>query len=161
LRAGSKVVSIGGHLNTVGSIAASFVRIPNEASLIGDLPASGVRSQLDRIAPAPPAPITHRMGLRVSGESAELDRTDYVANSFGTINGGALGFLVAAVAESVIGWPAADVTVRFLEQTKVGPARATAFVIRRSADHAIADVTVRDLGAGGALLASALVGATP
>jgi acyl-coenzyme A thioesterase PaaI-like protein len=161
LRAGSKIVSIGGDLNTVGSITASFVRIPNEASLVGDLPASGVRSQLDRIAPAPTAPITHRMGLRVSGESAELDRTDYVANSFGTINGGALGFLVAAVAESVIGWPAADVTLRFLEQTKVGPAGATAFLIRRSADHAIADVTVRDLGAGGALLARALVGATP
>jgi acyl-coenzyme A thioesterase PaaI-like protein len=101
------------------------------------------------------------MGLRVRGGTAELDRTDYVRNSFGTINGGCLGFLVAAVAESATGWTAADVTLRYLGQTKVGPARATASVIRRTADHAIADVTVRDVGAGGALLARALVGATP
>ncbi|HEX4539041.1 MAG TPA: hypothetical protein VH112_02265 [Acidimicrobiales bacterium] len=161
IRSGSKIVSIDGDVRDVGSVTASFVRIPSEASLVSDLPAIGVRSQLDRVVASPTGPIAQRMGLHVSGDIAELDRSDYVANSFGTINGGALGFLVAAIAESVIGWTAADVMLRYLDQTKVGPARATASVIRRTADHAVADVTVRDVGADGALLARALVGATP
>jgi acyl-coenzyme A thioesterase PaaI-like protein len=160
-RTGSKVVSIDGTLRDIGTTTASFVRIPREASLVSELPAIGERSRMDRVAPAFTGPITERMGLRVRGGTAELDRTDYVRNSFGAINGGCLGFLVAAVAESATGWTAADVTLRYLGQTKVGPARATGSVIRRTADHAIADVTVRDVGAGGALLARALVGATP
>jgi acyl-coenzyme A thioesterase PaaI-like protein len=161
VRAGSKIVSVDGLVRDIGPLTASFVRIPNEASLVSEVPAIGVRSKLDRVGPAVTGPLTQRMGLRVSGDTAELDRTDYVANSFGTINGGAVGFLVAAVAESVTGWSAADVTLRFLEQTKVGPARATASVIGRTAGHAIADVTARDVGVGGALLARALVGAAP
>jgi acyl-coenzyme A thioesterase PaaI-like protein len=161
VRTGSKIVSVDGVVHDIGPMTASFVRIPNEASLVSDVPAIGVRSKLDRLGPPLTGPVTQRMGLRVSGDRAELDRTDYVANSFGTINGGAVGFLVAAVAESVIGWPAADLTLRFLDQTKVGPARATAAVIRRTAVHAIADVTARDVGVGGALLARALVGAAP
>jgi acyl-coenzyme A thioesterase PaaI-like protein len=161
VRTGSKIVSIDGYVQDIGPVTAAFVRIPNEASLVSAVPAIGVRSQLDRVAPDVTSRITEHMGLRVSGDAAELDRTDYVANSFGTINGGALGFLVAAAAESVTGWPAADVTLRYLDQTKVGPARATASVIRRSADHAIADVTVRDVGARGALLGRALVGTSP
>lgn len=159
LRTGSRVVSIDGAVRDIGSIAASFVRIPNEASMVGHVPAIGVRSRLDRVAPALAGPISERMGIRVDGDTAELDRIEYVSNSFGTINGGALGFLVAAAAESVTGRTAADVTIRYLAQTKVGPARATASVIRRNADHAIADVTVRDVGSGGAPLARALVGA--
>jgi acyl-coenzyme A thioesterase PaaI-like protein len=161
VRTGSKIVSVDGVVRDIGPMTASFVRIPNEASMVGDTSAIGVPSQLDRVAPSLTGPITQRMGLRVSGDTAELGRTGYVANSFGTINGGALGFLVAAVAESVIGWPAADATLRYLDQTRVGPARATASVVRRTADHAIADVTARDIGVGGRLLVRALVGATP
>jgi acyl-coenzyme A thioesterase PaaI-like protein len=160
-RTGSKIVSTDGILRDIGTVTASFVRIPREASLVNDVPGIGRRSQLERVGPRLTEPITERMGLRVRGESAELDRTDYVGNSFGTINGGALGFLVAAAAESVIGWTAADITLRFLAQAKVGPASATACVVRRTRDHAIADVTVRDVGASDALLARALVGATP
>jgi hypothetical protein len=98
--------------------------------------------------------------MRVTADTAELDQSDYVGNSFGTINGGALGFLVAAAAEAVIGETATDITIRYLDQTKVGPARATTSIVRRSAGHAIADVIVRDIGAGGVPLARALVGAT-
>jgi acyl-coenzyme A thioesterase PaaI-like protein len=158
---GSKIVSIDGVLRDIGTVTASFVRIPSEASIVRDVPAVGQRSQLQRLGPRLTEPLTERMGLRVRGDSAELDRTDYVGNSFGTINGGALGFLVAAAAESATGWPAADITLRYLAQAKVGPARATACVVRRAAEHAIADVTVRDIGASAAVLARALVGATP
>jgi acyl-coenzyme A thioesterase PaaI-like protein len=159
-RAASKIVSIDGHVDAVGPITGSFVRIPNEASLVGQVPAIGVRSQLDHVGPLLTGSITERMGMRVTADTAELDQSDYVGNSFGTINGGALGFLVAAAAEAVIGETAADVTIRYLGQTKVGPARATASIVRRSAGNAIADVIVRDVGAGGACLARALVGAT-
>jgi len=158
---GSKIVSIDGRVRDIGTVTASFVRIPREASLARDVPAIGQRSQLPRVGPRLTEPITERMGLRVRGDRAELDRTDYVGNSFGTINGGALGFLVAAAAESVTGWTAADITLRFLAQAKVGPARATACVVRRAGEHAIADVTVHDAGASDALLARALVGVTP
>ncbi|HEY1636417.1 MAG TPA: hypothetical protein VGF64_16785 [Acidimicrobiales bacterium] len=160
LRAGSKVVSIDGDVDAVGPITGSFVRIPNEASLVSRVPAIGVRSRLDHVGPLLTGSITDRMGMRVTADAAELDQSDYVGNSFGTINGGALGFLVAAAAEAVIGETATDITIRYLDQTKVGPARATTSIVRRSAGHAIADVIVRDIGAGGVPLARALVGAT-
>jgi acyl-coenzyme A thioesterase PaaI-like protein len=72
-----------------------------------------------------------------------------------------LDLSVTTAARPTDGLVRTDATLRYLAQTKVGPASATASVIRRTADHAIVDVTVRDAGAGGALLARALVGATP
>jgi acyl-coenzyme A thioesterase PaaI-like protein len=158
---GSKMVSIDGIVRDIGTVTASFVRIPGEASVVREVPAIGHRSQLRHLGSRLTEPIAARMGLRVSGDGAELDRTDYVGNSFGAINGGALGFLVAAAAESVTGWTAADITLRFLAQATVGPARATACVVRQAAEHAVADVTVRDVGGADAVLARALVGTTP
>jgi acyl-coenzyme A thioesterase PaaI-like protein len=105
-------------------------------------------------------PVVERMGLRIVAEGAELDRTDYVRNSFGTINGGVLGFLVCAAAEEVSGLVAADLVLRYVGQTKVGPARATATVIRDGGDHVVCDVRVVDAGADGLLLARATVTTT-
>jgi acyl-coenzyme A thioesterase PaaI-like protein len=52
---------------------------------------------------------------------------------------------------------AADLVLRYLGQTKVGPAHANATVVRTGTDHAVCDVRVRDAGADGMLLARATV----
>lgn len=156
VRAGSKLISIDVDLHGAGRAAASFVRIPREASLVErPLPAIGERMTMPLVGPPSDRSILDRLGLRSTHGGIELDRADYVSNSFGTINGGVLGFLVAAAAEEATGLTTADVALRYLGQTKVGPAHAAATVIRSGADHAVCDVHVRDAGADGALLARA------
>ena len=59
--------------------------------------------------------------------------------------------------EGVFRGHAADAYLRYLGQTKVGPARATATIVRQAADHAVCDVVVRDAGADGLLLVRATV----
>jgi acyl-coenzyme A thioesterase PaaI-like protein len=108
----------------------------------------------------PTLPITELMDLRSVEGAVELDRHDYVRNSFRTINGGVMGFLVARAAEDATGMVASDLDLRYLGQTKVGPARATATVVRRGDDHAVADVLVVDAGADEALMARATVTTT-
>ena len=158
VRAGSKLIVAEVDLGDVGTALATFVRIPKEASLVERaLSGIGDRTKMDLFTPPLTISLIERMGLRIIDGSAELDRTPYVGNSIGTINGGMLGYLVAAAAEEATGMGTADLTLRYLGQTKVGPARATATVIRRSAEHAVSDVAVRDAGADGALLARALV----
>lgn len=161
VRAGSKLLHVDIDLGPAGTGAASFVRIPGSASrLTGKLAAIGERSTMDGGA-ASPLPLTERMGLRVVGGAVELDATEYVSNSFGSLNGGVLGFVVAAAAEAATAWPAVDVTLRYVGQTKAGPARATGTVVRRAGTHAVVDVTVVDAGAGDAVLARALVTTAP
>lgn len=158
VKAGSKLLSIDIDLGGAGTAAASFARIPREASDV-DRPPPQVGQRLTMPLTGPPSdrPLVERMGIRVVDGGAELDRTDYVRNSFGTINGGVLGFLVAAAAEHATGLVAADLVLRYLGQTKVGPARAVATVVRDGADHAVCDVHVRDAGADGSALARATV----
>ena len=158
VRAGSKLIAIDIDLHGAGTAAASFVRIPRAASRIERaLPRLGERTRMELLRGVPTRPVTERMGLRAAHGGVELDRTEYVRNSFGTINGGVLGFLVAAAAEDVTGLVAGDVVLRYLGQTKVGPAHAAATVVRSADDHAVCDVHVRDAGADGALLARATV----
>lgn len=161
-RVGSNIVGVDVDLGAAGAATASFARIPREASLVAAnaLPEVGARSGLERTGPPLTVPVAQRMGLRLERGTAELERSDYVGNSFGTINGGVLGFVVAGAAESATARTATDVTLRYLDQTKVGPARATTTILRERADHAVVDVTVRDAGASGLLLARAVVTVT-
>lgn len=156
VRTGSKLIAIDVDLHGAGTAAASFVRIPRAASSIDPpFPQVGARMRMELLDEASTDPIIGRMGLRVGHGGVELDRTDYVCNSFGTIQGGVLGFLVAAAAEAATGLVTADLVLRYLDQTKVGPAHAVATVVRSGADHAVCDVHVRDAGADGAPLARA------
>ena len=123
-------------------------------------PSPGERMSLPATRPPLEGPVTDRLDLRVVDGGVELARSDYVRNSFGTINGGVLGFLCSAAVEEVTGLVPADLELRYLGQTKVGPARATATVVRRREDHVVCDVHVRDAGAGDLLLARATVTAT-
>jgi acyl-coenzyme A thioesterase PaaI-like protein len=158
VKAGSKLISIDVDLHGAGTAATSFARIPREASEVDRPPLPiGVRTSMPQLGNSRSGSITERMGLRVADGGVELDRTDYVRNSFGTINGGVLGFLVSAAAEEATGFVAADLVLRYLGQTKVGPARAVATVVRTGTDHAVCDVRIRDAGADGFLLARATV----
>ena len=161
-RAGSKLISIEVDLGEAGSGFATFVRIPREASDVGERPAAriGDRMTMTLEGPPPTTPITELMQLRTVDGTVELDRHDYVRNSFRTINGGVMGFLVSRAAEEATGQVAADLVLRYIGQTKVGPARARATVVRRRDDHAVADVTVVDAGANDALMARATVTTT-
>ena len=157
-RAGSKLIGIDVDLHGAGTATATFVRIPREASKVDrPMPQVGDRSRMELLGRLPDGPLTERMGLRPTDDGAELDNVPYVSNSFGTINGGVLGFLVSAAAEQVTGQRASDLVLRYLGQTKVGPARASATVVRRDDAAAVVDVTVRDAGAEGLLLARATV----
>ncbi|MCU1374411.1 MAG: hypothetical protein JWO68_1697 [Actinomycetia bacterium] len=158
VKAGSKLIAIDVDLHGAGTAAASFARIPREASEVDRPPPQvGERISMPHVGAELDVPITERMGLRVAHGGIELDRSDYVGNSFGTINGGVLGFLVAAAAEQATGLVAADLVLRYLGQTKVGPAHAVATVVRTGTDHAVCDVHVRDAGADGMPLARATV----
>ena len=54
----------------------------------------------------------------------ELERTPYVANNLGTINGGAQAVLIEAAAEAMRpGLVAADMAIHYLSQVRTGPAR--------------------------------------
>jgi acyl-coenzyme A thioesterase PaaI-like protein len=160
VRAGSKLVTIAIDLDGAGRGVGTFVRIPREASDVAtDRPVAqvGQRMSMPLAGPPPTRPITELMELRSLDGSVELDRRDYVRNSFRTINGGVMGFLVSRAAEDATGMVASDLELRYLGQTKVGPARATATVVRERADHAVTTVTVVDAGADGAVLALATV----
>jgi acyl-coenzyme A thioesterase PaaI-like protein len=154
LKAGSKLISIAVDLHGAGRGMVSFARIPREASEVERPPVViGERSSMASSGPPLDVNVTERMGLRVTGDGVELDRHDYVRNSFGTINGGVMGLLVTAAAEAATGGVGSDLTLRYHGQTKVGPARATASVLRPD----VCEVRVVDTGADDLLLATAYV----
>ena len=158
LKAGSKLIAIGVDLGATGSATAGFVRIPREASEVNRPgPVVGERVSMPLLGAPLPTTIGERLDLRIVDGGAELERSDYVRNSFGTINGGVMGFLVCAAAEEASGMVATDLVLRYVGQTKAGPARATATIVRQANDHAVCDVRVVDAGAGDLLLALATV----
>jgi acyl-coenzyme A thioesterase PaaI-like protein len=105
------------------------------------------------------------MGFEVLDSVAgivQLERTPYVANSIGTINGGAQAMLAEVAAEAVLPHlVATDVQLHYLAQMRAGPARTTATVMRATAGHAVVDVSIVDAGDGGRLLTLATVTLQP
>jgi acyl-coenzyme A thioesterase PaaI-like protein len=105
--------------------------------------------------------IVGRLGFRTVEARAgvlELERSGYVVNSIGTINGGAQSYLAEAAAEALCpGKVAADMELHYLSQVKVGPARSSGVVLRETAEHAVAMVELRDAGNDDQLLAVATV----
>ncbi|MFP3907426.1 MAG: acyl-CoA thioesterase domain-containing protein [Acidimicrobiales bacterium] len=144
-----------GELDTVaGRCLISFARLPRAAaSDVDDYDPATWIGEIRRRRPAEPASGTtlERMGVRIvdaASGTLELDRTPYVANSIGTINGGAQAVLAEAAAEAARpGLVTADLQMRFLAQVRSGPARTSCTVVRDEADHAVIDVELRDAGA--------------
>jgi acyl-coenzyme A thioesterase PaaI-like protein len=179
VRAGQNIVVVGVEvydglggeaLDDARHAAAGLValaRIPRQASLATADPRSrlGQRIALGDGAPGLSMPVLDQIGLRVvdaTGGVVELEKTDYVRNSFGTINGGVLGMVFQGAAEAAVqarGHPfvATDVLIHYLAQTKAGPARTATRVLRLAADHAVCHVRAVDAGNDDLLLAVATV----
>jgi uncharacterized protein (TIGR00369 family) len=137
-----------------GAGLMTFARIPRRASTVTVDPArsGGQRTTMARADSHLSAPLLERIGLRlVDGDAGtvELHKTDYVRNSFGTINGGVVGMTVQGSAEAACAGVgrqlvATDVQVHYLAQVKAGPLRASARVLRVGEDHAVCRVQAVD-----------------
>ena len=151
-----------------GHARLTFARIPGSAS--------AANGRVDRSAGPAPRQSMHRpesrfdvsihdkCGLRLVdavGGVVECDKSDYVRNSFGTINGGAVAVILEAAAEhaarAATGAPLVprDLQVHYLAQTKVGPARTSARVVRADEAHAVVEATLVDAGNADLVLALA------
>jgi len=113
-----------------------------------DRPEIGVRIDMARPGSGFDRPLRKTVGCtEVSAGVIELEKSAYVTNSFGTINGGTTGIVICAGAESAVGheFVATDVDVRYIGQARTGPVRTMCEVLRIARDHAVVDVMVVDL----------------
>jgi acyl-coenzyme A thioesterase PaaI-like protein len=146
----------------------TFSRIPASASAvkIDRFANIGVRTTNALPSSAVDRLLHDMIGLRVVDAAAgvvEVDKHDYVRNSFGTINGGAICVVFEAAAEHAARaagdrpYVAADLAVHYLSQTRTGPARTSGRVLRHDDRHAVCELTLVDAGNDDQLLALATV----
>ncbi|MEZ5167424.1 MAG: hypothetical protein R2695_13390 [Acidimicrobiales bacterium] len=75
-----------------------------------------------------------------------LEKSDYVRNSFGTVNGGILALAAEAAATSAAGAGIAlDLQIHYLEQIGDGPVAVTADVVRTHSGFSRCAVRLVDL----------------
>jgi uncharacterized protein (TIGR00369 family) len=179
VRAGKNVIVVGievfdghGHDHPDGSRPCgagimSFARIPGHVTRAERRPGdqTGERTKMALDDTRLRAPLHEHIGLRVVDAAAgavEVDRTEYVSNSFGSVNGGVLGMIVQAAAETALEaaghqFVAADAELHYLAQTQQGPVRTATRILRIGDDHAVCEVRAVDAGAGDRLLTLAAV----
>jgi acyl-coenzyme A thioesterase PaaI-like protein len=157
-------------LRLAGHARMTFARIPASASASANrIDRSGAatpRQGIHHPGSAFDDPMFDKVGIRLVDAAAgivECPRSDYIRNSFGTINGGVIGVIAEAATEPAArhasGAPlvARDLQVHYLSQTKVGPARTATRVLRADARQAVADVRIVDAGNDDTVLALATV----
>ena len=110
---------------------------------------------------APTGPLDQRLGLEVLDAATgrlRLERTPYVANSIGTINGGIQAVMAQRAAEAMRpGLVAADLQVHYLAQVSAGPAVTSGRIVRDARDHSVVSVELADAGNDNKLLTLATV----
>ena len=91
-------------------------------------------------------PLTERCGMQLVGPGQlRFDKSTYVENSFGTVNGGVLALSAEVAAVSACGGgQALDLHVHYLEQIGEGPVAVTAEVIRDSSSGQLCSVRIED-----------------
>lgn len=173
LRAGGTLITVRSELydgegteepaRFVGTSIGGFRRMPRNQDYNAG-PAQrhevGVRREWARATSGFAHRVTEQIGLaEVSAGVVELEKSPYVTNSFGTINGGTTGILICAGAESAVGngFIAVDVDVRYIGQAKAGPVRTACEVLRVGVEHAVVDVMVHDLSQGRRTIAAGSV----
>jgi acyl-coenzyme A thioesterase PaaI-like protein len=77
----------------------------------------------------------------------EIERTPFVVQAAGSLQGGIVALIGEMAAESLLGSPVIDLDVRYLSAVRVGPGLATATAL----GDGVARVEVRDLGRDGRL----------
>jgi acyl-coenzyme A thioesterase PaaI-like protein len=90
-------------------------------------------------------PVTERCGMDFVGPGQiRFDKSPYVENSFGTVNGGVLALAAEAAAVSAGGGTARDLHIHYLEQVGAGPVGVTAEVIRDDETGRLCAVRIED-----------------
>ena len=140
-----------GHGTLAGTGRMAFARIPGSATAatvqetVGDEP---VHHAMDGGRPIDD-PITDRCGFTPVGPGQlRFEKAPYVANSFGTVNGGVMALAAETAAVSACGGGVAtDLHIHYLEQIGDGPVAVTAEVVRDGADVFVA-VRIEDRADG-------------
>ncbi len=153
-----------GQLALAAKCLVTFARLPGSAAVGAERhrPVDSIGTVRSQPNFEPPAgTLYERMGARVIDATAgivELQPAVYVANSIGTILGGAQATLMEIAAQAMRpGMYATDLQMHFLSQVKAGPARTRCSVIRDSADHSVLAVELVDVGNNHQILALATV----
>lgn len=145
----------------------TFARIPGSASAVSGrtTPASSPKQSIALPTSGFRLPLFAQLGIRVIEPalgSVEIDRTAYSRNSFGSLNGGAIAIAAEAGAEALVAshgqlFEGVDISVNYLSQTRSGPGRTVARLVRLDAHHAVVEVQLVDAGHDHLLLALSTV----
>jgi uncharacterized protein (TIGR00369 family) len=154
-------------MRSAGRGLMTFARIPGSASAVSGraIPASSPKQSMALLTSGFRLPLFDQLGIRVLDPALgaiEIDRTDYTRNSFGSLNGGAIAIAAEAAAHALVAshgqaFDSVDISVNYLSQTRSGPGRTTAHLVRLDAHHAVVDVQLLDAGHDDQLLALSTV----
>ena len=176
LRAGGRVVTVRSEVfdgrgderpaRHAGTAVMTFTRIARDAARIDvdeetdRRSAIGERFEMTDASSGFAESPAVTMGLRSLGPGhLELDKSPYVLNSFGTVNGGATAITLAAAAQSVVdGAVVADLSVRYVGQAGDGPVRTIARELADYDSYASVDVELVDTSQNDRLIALGTVG---
>ena len=148
-----------------GAGVMTFGRLPGSASAIRIDPKQNMgRSSSARGDSHLSTALLDEIGLLVidgpTGQ-VELAKSEYIRNSFGTINGGVMGMVMQGAAEAAgagLGrFVATDIQLHYLAQTRTGPLRTSLRLVRVTPDHAVCRVRAVDAGNGDLVVALATV----
>lgn len=138
----------------VASATVEFTRIRRETSA-PQTAGSGGRDRWTRLGSGPilDHPLEAACGFVVAEPGrgrVDLPNGPFVANSTGTLQGGAVALLADVAAADLVG-PGArtvDLAYRFLAPTGAGPARTSATIVRVDGGHHVVNVEVVDAADG-------------
>ena len=177
LRAGTRIVTVRSEVfdgrgeprptRHAGTAVMTFSRLARDAARFDvdetsrRAPVGERRTMTDASSGFAEAPAA-RMGLRhLAPGVVELDKTPYVLNSFGTVNGGATAITLAEAARSAVpGAVPVDLSVRYVGQAGDGPVRTIARALADYDSYASVDVELVDTANDDRLIALGTVGLT-
>lgn len=141
-----------GSLRRTGRAHVTFARLPRTAARSRDTEGYAPQDWVGEVREHPAGrrvsvPLAERTGVRRTDRAGvlELDLTPYVANSIGTVNGGVQGVLAQLAAEDLRpGSSCIDLALHFLRQSRSGPLRTRATLVRQGPGTAVVEVDLLD-----------------
>ncbi len=138
----------------VGVALVTFTRLPRREDQPNTVAPKRGRSQLQSDQEEPRIPLDEYFGLRFEdhAHAFELDHHERIYNSFGSIQGGAMGSLLergaSYAAERLLGRPARSVDLHFsyIAQARVSPFRVRAEPVRVEERGVLSRVELVDTG---------------
>jgi acyl-coenzyme A thioesterase PaaI-like protein len=127
-------------------------------------PAVGKATRLNTESTGLVQPFYDKVGLEILDDIkalVQVEMSDYVQNSFHTLNGGVVAFLSdlagQTVARHVTGKPfvTTDLVIHFLRLGEVGPFQTRTSILRKTDETVLSFVEILDIGAGGRLVSIA------